>query len=90
MILAGDPAASTRAYSSEFADASLRKVSWRLVPLLAILLLVSFIDRTNVGFAALRMQSNLGLSPRQYAWRRAFSSSGTSHLRCRATSRCIA
>ena len=33
------------------------------VPLLFGLLAVSFLDRTNVGFAALRMNADLGFSP---------------------------
>ena len=66
MVLTSGPTAVIPAHSSELMDSTLRKVSWRLVPFLAVLFLVSFIDRTNVGFAALRMQTDLGLSPRQY------------------------
>jgi ACS family tartrate transporter-like MFS transporter len=66
MVLTSGPTAVKPAHSSELMDSTLRRVSWRLVPFLAVLFLVSFIDRTNVGFAALRMQTDLGLSPRQY------------------------
>jgi ACS family tartrate transporter-like MFS transporter len=39
------------------------KVAWRLIPFMMLLYVVSFIDRTNVGFAALTMNKDLGFSP---------------------------
>jgi ACS family tartrate transporter-like MFS transporter len=39
------------------------KCAWRLIPFMALLYLVSFIDRTNAGFAALTMNKDLGFSP---------------------------
>jgi MFS transporter, ACS family, tartrate transporter len=36
------------------------KISWRLVPLLMLCYLVAFLDRVNVGFAALTMNADLG------------------------------
>ncbi|MFI5610345.1 MFS transporter [Amycolatopsis sp. NPDC051903] len=38
------------------------KIAWRIVPLLALCYLVSFIDKTNIGFAQLGMQSAVGIS----------------------------
>lgn len=38
------------------------KASRRLVPLMACILLCAYIDRVNVGFAALQMNADLGLS----------------------------
>ncbi|CAJ0882616.1 Putative tartrate transporter [Ralstonia mannitolilytica] len=43
-----------------------RKAAWRLVPLLAIAYFVNYLDRTNVGFAALTMNRDLGLSAAQF------------------------
>ncbi|WP_327657394.1 MFS transporter [Streptomyces sp. NBC_00483] len=40
----------------------MRKVMWRIVPLLAVCYLVSFVDKTNIGVAQLGMQEGLGLS----------------------------
>ncbi len=40
----------------------LRKVMWRLLPLMMILMIVNQIDRSNIGFAALTMNKSLGLS----------------------------
>lgn len=44
------------------------KVFWRLVPLLMGLYVLSYIDRINVGFAALTMNSDIGLSAYVYGW----------------------
>ncbi|MFL9899671.1 MFS transporter [Paraburkholderia fungorum] len=41
---------------------TMRKVSKRLVPFLLIAYLVSVIDRTNIGFAAMQMSHDVGLS----------------------------
>jgi len=41
---------------------TLRTVAWRLVPFLSLCFLLNIIDRTNVGFARLSMQEDLGLS----------------------------
>ncbi len=38
-------------------------MAWRLVPFLALLYLLAFLDRVNVGFAALTMNADLGFSP---------------------------
>ncbi|MEP7245502.1 MAG: MFS transporter [Gammaproteobacteria bacterium] len=39
-----------------------RKVMWRLLPFLCLLYFVAYLDRVNVGFAALTMNKDLGLS----------------------------
>src|SRR5262245_62398918 len=39
------------------------KCAWRLVPLMALLYVVNYIDRVNVGFAALTMNRDLGFTP---------------------------
>lgn len=43
-----------------------RKTAIRLLPLLLIGYLVSYIDRTNVGFAALTMNQAIGLTVTQF------------------------
>src|SRR6476619_5753493 len=42
------------------------KVSRRLLPFLFLLYIVCFLDRVNVGFAALQMNRELGFSPAMY------------------------
>ena len=41
---------------------TLAKIAWRLVPFLALLYVFNIIDRSNVGFARLRMKTDLSLS----------------------------
>lgn len=41
---------------------AIRKAAVRLVPFLALLYFISFLDRVNVGFAALTMNADIGLS----------------------------
>jgi sugar phosphate permease len=45
----------------------MRKVSWRLMPLLFTCFVAAFIDRVNVSFAKLAMLPALGLSQSEYA-----------------------
>ncbi|WP_116810949.1 MFS transporter [Steroidobacter cummioxidans] len=44
------------------AGSALRKVAWRLIPFLGMLYFFAFLDRVNVGFAALTMNADLGIS----------------------------
>ncbi|WP_332118381.1 MFS transporter [Azorhizobium caulinodans] len=44
------------------------KAARRLIPFMMLLYLVSFLDRVNVGFAALTMNADLGFSPQLYGW----------------------
>jgi hypothetical protein len=39
-----------------------KKVAWRLLWFLLVMYVINFIDRTNVGFAALTMNKELGIS----------------------------
>jgi len=52
--------------TSAIEDATVRKVTRRLVPFLFVLYVVCFLDRVNVGFAALQMNRDLGLSATAY------------------------
>lgn len=40
-----------------------RKLLWRIIPFVMLLYFVSFLDRVNVGFAAMSMNRAVGLSP---------------------------
>lgn len=42
------------------------KCAWRLIPFLGLLYVANFLDRVNVGFAALTMNSDIGLSAEAY------------------------
>jgi ACS family tartrate transporter-like MFS transporter len=43
-----------------------RKLTWRLVPFLFLLYLVAYLDRINVGFAALQMRQQLAFTDAVY------------------------
>ena len=44
-------------------DRVFAKCAWRLIPFMGLLYLINYIDRTNVGFAALTMNADLGFAP---------------------------
>ena len=49
--------------TDEIAASALRKVRWRLIPFLFLLYIVAYLDRVNVGFAAIELP-DLGSRPR--------------------------
>ncbi len=46
--------------------ATMRRVSWRLMPFLLAAYLLCYIDRVNVGFASLQMNEAIGIDPKTY------------------------
>ncbi|HTK99708.1 MAG TPA: MFS transporter [Pseudomonadales bacterium] len=48
--------------------ATIAKVTWRLIPFLLLLYIVAWLDRVNVGFAALQMNQDLGFSASVYGF----------------------
>jgi ACS family tartrate transporter-like MFS transporter len=44
------------------------KCAWRLIPFMVLLYVINYLDRVNVGFAALTMNSDLGLTPSMYGF----------------------
>src|SRR5438067_889968 len=51
---------------TEVVQGAVRKTRWRLLPFLGFCYLLNYVDRTNVGFAALTMNADLGLSATAY------------------------
>lgn len=49
--------------SENLEKATMRRVYWRLIPLLFAGMFLNYLDRINIGFAALRMNHDLGLTP---------------------------
>jgi MFS transporter, ACS family, tartrate transporter len=47
-------------------EAVLKKIAWRIVPLLTLAYIVNYLDRTNIGFAALTMNKELGFSATEF------------------------
>ena len=44
------------------------RVTWRLLPFLLLLYIISWLDRVNVGFAKLQMNADLGMSETAYGF----------------------
>jgi ACS family tartrate transporter-like MFS transporter len=47
---------------------TIAKVSWRLLPLVAVAYCIAYIDRSNISVAALTMNKDLGFSAYIYGW----------------------
>ena len=47
---------------------ALSKAAWRLLPILTIAYVLNYLDRTSVGFAALTMNRDLGLTAYEFGW----------------------
>ena len=47
---------------------TLRKVFWRILPFTFVLYVISYIDRANIGYAALQMNAELGLSAEAFGF----------------------
>jgi MFS transporter, ACS family, tartrate transporter len=62
------PEINTVLSEAEFARTTLRKISLRLIPLLAVCYAVAYIDRVNVSFAALQMNKDLHFSAAVYGF----------------------
>lgn len=60
------PAVSSAAVESDLGPAVVRKLVRRLIPFMFILYIVAYLDRINVGFAALEMNRDVGLSPEAF------------------------
>jgi len=52
----------------ELGRATLTKVGWRLLPFLLLLYVVAWLDRVNIGFAALQMNADMGFSNTVYGF----------------------
>lgn len=50
------------------AERACRRIAWRIMPYLFILYMIAFLDRVNVGYAALDMTHALGFSPEVYGF----------------------
>lgn len=65
-------ATSVRAATSPAAGglerSTIRAISWRLIPFLVLAYFFSYLDRVNLGFAALTMNAELKFSPTIFAW----------------------
>jgi len=56
----------TQSANAQLEASTIRRVSWRLMPLLLAAYIICYIDRVNVGFAALQMNKAVGIDPKTY------------------------
>ena len=52
--------------SAEAAQRAYAKIAWRFVPILTLGFLLNHLDRNNIGFAALEMNQEIGLTATQF------------------------
>ncbi|MDR5826332.1 MFS transporter [Caballeronia sp. LP006] len=56
----------SNAAQTDHHQATIRKIQWQILPFLVLLYIIAFIDRSNIGFAALKMNSDLGITSTQF------------------------
>src|SRR5258705_2859164 len=61
-------AAAPVAAKSELETSTIRSISWRLIPFLVLAYFLAYLDRVNLGFAALTMNAELKFSPTVFSW----------------------
>jgi ACS family tartrate transporter-like MFS transporter len=57
---------STIVAGSALGARTIRKMQWRILPFIFLLYVVAYLDRFNIGFAALTMNKDLAISSQQY------------------------
>jgi MFS transporter, ACS family, tartrate transporter len=60
--------ASATAARGDVETSTIRAISWRLIPFLVLAYFFSYLDRVNLGFAALTMNAELKFTPLIFAW----------------------
>ena len=58
--------ASHASVPDTIAETTIRKVQSRIIPILMVLMVIALLDRMNIGFAALTMNSELGITSEEY------------------------
>ena len=53
---------------STIARETISRLNWRIIPLFIIIYVINFLDRVNVGFAALQMNEELSFTPEIYGF----------------------
>jgi len=64
----GQSSAVTNETDRTLSEQAFRKVIFRFLPVMLFAYVIAYIDRTNIGFAALTMNKDLGLSPLAFGW----------------------
>jgi MFS transporter, ACS family, tartrate transporter len=53
---------------ADIETSTIRAISWRLIPFLVLAYFFSYLDRVNLGFAALTMNAELKITPLIFSW----------------------
>ena len=61
-------AGSAGGNKSDIETSTIRAISWRLIPFLVLAYFFSYLDRVNLGFAALTMNAELKFTPLIFSW----------------------
>ena len=61
-------ALATTPAKSALETSTIRAISWRLIPFLVLAYFLAYLDRVNLGFAALTMNAELRFSPTVFGW----------------------
>jgi hypothetical protein len=61
-------AGSAGTAKTEVETSTIRAISWRLIPFLVLAYFFSYLDRVNLGFAALTMNAELKFTPLIFSW----------------------
>jgi D-galactonate transporter len=61
-------AEAMRSAKTDLETSTIRAISWRLIPFLVLAYFLAYLDRVNLGFAALTMNAELNFSPTVFAW----------------------
>jgi len=57
---------SRSALSTDLEASTLRKLQARIIPFVFVLMVIAFLDRINIGFAALTMNKDLAITSQQF------------------------
>ncbi|MND23938.1 putative tartrate transporter [compost metagenome] len=61
-------ASEASSHELEVQRRAVNKCAWQILPLLILAFVFNYIDRTSVGFAALTMNADLGMTATQFGW----------------------
>lgn len=64
----GEDSAIAKPIHSSLEKQAIRRITWRLIPFLMLLYFVAFLDRINVGFGALTMNKDVGLTAQMFGF----------------------
>jgi MFS transporter, ACS family, tartrate transporter len=53
---------------TDFETLAIRKLRTRVIPFVLVLFVIAFVDRINIGFAALTMNKELAITAQQYGF----------------------